>query len=79
MTVFPAERLVLQGVREIRLQVSVARALLDEAEAIEPQFCDGAREHFVQELARLGCRILETASVLSTKDLNAEPKKARSG
>jgi hypothetical protein len=69
VSVFP-ERALLQGIREIRLQVSVARALLDEAEAIEPQFREGAREHFVQELARLGCRILETASVLSTKGPN---------
>jgi hypothetical protein len=75
----PPEHVVLHGVREIRLQVSVVRALLDEVETIEPQFSDSAREHFIQELARLGCQILETASGLSTKGLNVGPRKARSG
>jgi hypothetical protein len=60
------ERAVLQSVREIRLQVSVVRVLLDEVESTEPAFREVARAHFVEELARLGCRILEVASKLAT-------------
>jgi hypothetical protein len=52
--------------REIRLQASVVRVLLDEVEAVdEPELGDAPREQFIEELARLGCRILETASALT--------------
>ena len=53
-------RAVARAIREIRLQVSVVRVLLDEVDAIEPALRDDA-------LARLGCRLLETASDLSKK------------
>ena len=56
----------LHVVREIRLQVSVVRTLLDEVDAVRPQE-DGTREQLIEELSRLGCRLLETASAMSQK------------
>jgi hypothetical protein len=54
------------SLREIRLQASVVRVLLDEVEAAdEPEHSHAPREQFIEELARLGCRILETASALA--------------
>ncbi len=54
----------LHVVREIRLQVSIVRTLLDEVDAVRPHE-DGTREQLIEELARLGCRLLETASAMS--------------
>jgi hypothetical protein len=47
---------------EIRTQAELVRALLDELDAIEPAFEEELDAQLVDELARLGCRILEAAS-----------------
>jgi hypothetical protein len=50
----------------IRKQAAIVRALADELEHLAPQGATGSlREQLVEELARLGCRILETAAKLS--------------
>jgi hypothetical protein len=54
---------IVQTVREIRLQVGVVRVLLDEVECVDPSRLSSAQLH--EELARLGCRMLEAASALS--------------
>lgn len=50
----------------LRSQAAFVRALLDELERISPADSEGALgAQLVEELARLGCRCLETASALS--------------
>jgi hypothetical protein len=56
---------VARTVREIRLQASVVRALLDELDTTSPGLRMMARDQLVEELARLGWRLLEAASSLS--------------
>jgi hypothetical protein len=51
-------------------QAALARMLLDEQEGIAPRF-DSARApsaQAIEELARLGCRILEAAAILALED-----------
>lgn len=58
-------------VREVREHVAAARALLDAVEGVTPvsatEQASGAEqaELAIEELARLGCRIVELASHLS--------------
>jgi hypothetical protein len=50
----------------IREQAGVVRALADHLERLDPPGAGlGVRRQLVEELARLGCRILETAAALS--------------
>jgi hypothetical protein len=56
---------VTRAVREIRVQVSVVRALLEDLDAVEPR--DLLHDQFVEELERLGCRILEISSSLAAR------------
>jgi hypothetical protein len=50
----------------VREQVAIVRALADELERLTAQGrMRGRCEQFVEELARLGCRILETAATAS--------------
>jgi hypothetical protein len=50
----------------VREQAAIVRALADELEALAPWGTTGTlRQQLVEELARLGCRILETAATLS--------------
>jgi len=51
-----------RAIREVRTQAGVVRALLDEVDSIEPAFAEELDGQLVEELARLGCRILEAAS-----------------
>ncbi|WP_394836460.1 hypothetical protein LVJ94_06090 [Pendulispora rubella] len=54
---------------DIRVHVAIARTLLDEVERQIPPSAQTriATEQFVEELARLGCRILEAATELARK------------
>jgi hypothetical protein len=54
-----------KAVREIRTQAGVIRALLDEVDAVDPAFGAELEGQLIEELARLGCRILEAASAMS--------------
>lgn len=49
----------------VRRQVAVVRALADELDRLGPASADCLRPQFVEELARLGCRVLETAAALA--------------
>lgn len=52
---------------QVRDHVEVARILLDEVERLVPRATSAAKpsEHVAEELARLGCKIVELATVLS--------------
>ncbi len=50
------------SLRAVRSQAAIVRALLDELERIDEQLSDGMSEQVIEELARLACRMLETAS-----------------
>ena len=55
-------------VLSLREQVAVARALLDEVEALAPLSVDGhpsPEGQVAEDLMRLGCRMVEMASTLS--------------
>jgi hypothetical protein len=54
----------------VRRQAALARALLDELEAIDPNSdaTKALNAQAVEELTRLGRRILETAAVLALED-----------
>lgn len=59
---------------EVRDQVAVARALLDEVDRIVPVSADGRVPppgQVAEELARLGCKIVEIASALTRGDERA--------
>lgn len=56
---------VTRAAREIRTQAGVVRALLDEVDSIDPAFDAELDGQLIEELARLGCRILEAASAMS--------------
>ena len=50
----------------VREQTAIVRALADELEHLAPWGTTaGLRHQLVEELARLGCRIVETAAILS--------------
>jgi hypothetical protein len=54
----------------VRNQAALVRTLLDELEALSPRF-DPARlpsAQAIDELTRLGCRIFETAALLSLQE-----------
>jgi hypothetical protein len=54
----------------VRNQAALVRTLLDELEALSPRF-DPARvpsAQAIDELTRLGCRILEAAAILSSAE-----------
>lgn len=56
--------------RRLRSQVAVIRALADEIEVLaRPKDADGLSEQIIEEMARLGCRLLEAAASL------AEPRR----
>jgi hypothetical protein len=62
----------------VREQVAIVRALADELERLTAQGrMRGRCEQFVEELARLGCRILETAATASRMAEPATPTDAR--
>jgi hypothetical protein len=51
----------------VRSQAAFARALVDEVERVLPhRERDLVRAQLVEELARLGCQLLDAASTLST-------------
>lgn len=50
----------------VRRQTAVVRALLDQVECSPWSARDGLRAQLVEELARLGCIILEAAASLSS-------------
>ena len=54
-----------RAAREIRTQAGVVRALLEEVDAVDPAFEQELDGQLIEELARLGCRILEAASRMS--------------
>lgn len=56
-----------QHFHDLRMQAAVIRALLDEIDRrlTSPTSCELIAEQIVEELTRLGCRTLETASVLA--------------
>jgi hypothetical protein len=50
----------------VRSQVAVLRALVDRAEYLaRPGEANGFDEQLVEEMARLGCRLLEAAALLA--------------
>jgi hypothetical protein len=59
-----------RAAREVRIQAGVVRALLEELDAIDPAFDSELERQVVEELARLGCRILEVASAMSVADVS---------
>ena|GEM_PF-3192909 len=58
----------------VREQTALVRALADELEHLAPWGTTGGlRQQLVEELARLGCRIIETAATLArVADLEAD-------
>lgn len=51
----------------VRRQTAVVRALLDQLECLSPlSAIEGLRAQLVEELARLGCTMLEAAASLSS-------------
>lgn len=51
----------------VRRQTAVVRALLDQVECLSPwSAIEGLRAQLVEELARLGCMLLEAAASLSS-------------
>jgi hypothetical protein len=62
------DRLIAElKVHEVREQVAVARSLLDAVEALSAneQTSVGVQDDAVEELARLGCKIVELAGAIS--------------
>jgi hypothetical protein len=54
------------GLLAVREQVALVRDFADELERLtSPERMRGLRQQFVEELARLGCRVLETAAAAS--------------
>jgi hypothetical protein len=51
--------------RPVRSQAAIVRALLEEVDRLDPATSHGVSEQLVDELARLGCRILETSAKLA--------------
>lgn len=49
----------------IRQQLAIVRALADEIERCLPQGTDTTQERLVEELARLGCRCVETGVAMA--------------
>lgn len=49
----------------IRQQLAIVRALADEIERCLPQSADPKHERLVEELARLGCRCVETGVAMA--------------
>jgi len=50
----------------LRTQVAVVRTLADQAESlVSPRHMDGLNEQLIEEMARLGCRLLEAAVTLT--------------
>ena len=63
-----------RSVKELRSQTAFVRTLLDEVERVSRGGGDGAlAAQLIEELARLGCRCLETASDLSLTVDDSEP------
>jgi hypothetical protein len=56
----PTERL-----DAIRHQLAIVRALADEIERCLPEGADTTHERLVEELARLGCRCVETGVAMA--------------
>jgi hypothetical protein len=63
----------------IRAQAAVVRALLDEVERTVPgsRAERGLAPQLVEDLARLGCRVFESAAAMA-KALDAPPRKCTS-
>jgi hypothetical protein len=56
----------VRAVSSVRSQAAFVRALLDEVERVAPSGSGSVvSEQLVEELARLGCRCIETASALT--------------
>lgn len=56
----------MAALHECRIQAAVVRALLDEVERIEnPRTREDITDQLVEELARLGGRLLEAASAMT--------------
>ena len=49
----------------LRSQVAVVRALADAAECLARPGAEGVGEQLIEEMARLGCRLLESAGALA--------------
>ncbi len=49
----------------IRSQAAVVRALADAAECLARPGAEGVGDQLVEEMARLGCRLLESAGALA--------------
>jgi hypothetical protein len=49
----------------IRSQVAIVRALADAAECLARPGAEGVGDQLVEEMARLGCRLLESAGALA--------------
>ena len=50
----------------VRTQVAVVRTLADQIELlVRPRYVDGLSEQLIEEMARLGCQLLETAAELT--------------
>jgi hypothetical protein len=62
---FPEVAAPVSVLRPVRSQTAVVRALLEEVERLDPATSGGLSEQLVEELARLGCRILETSAELA--------------
>jgi hypothetical protein len=64
----------------IRHQAALARTLLDELEEIAPAFDPGRAftAQAIEELTRLGCRILEAAALLTSEE-EAEEEEVSGG
>ncbi len=59
----PAARRDFGGLRR---EVALARALLDEVERLAPAGCEAAIDaQTIEELTRVGCRLIETAAALA--------------
>ncbi len=53
--------------QRVRSQVAIIRALADHAEALSRAVdADAVADQLVEEMARLGCRVLEAAAALAT-------------
>ena len=71
---------MLRRAHDVHVQMAVIRSLLDEIERIESATRETLSEQMIEELARLGCRVLELASAMtpapavSKVRLRAEPE-----
>lgn len=65
-----SRRVEVDDVRRVREQMALVRSLIDELERTLPRsgMSVSPRAQLIEELARLGCRALETAARMSPPD-----------